>query len=89
MTPYPFQPSNVAPFQFQPTLDGQSYVVIVTWNLFGQRYYFNVYDLQQSLIVSAALVGSPPHADIDLLAGYFESSTMIYRASSATFEVSP
>jgi len=40
-----FVPNNVAPFSFQPTLDGQVYTVRVTWNVFGQRWYVNLYDL--------------------------------------------
>lgn len=67
MTTYTnFAPSTVAPFQFQATLDGEQYNVIVTWGLFGNgpaaispRYFINVYALDGTLIVCTALVGSP------------------------------
>jgi hypothetical protein len=64
-TIYPFQPSAQAPFQFQPTLDGDVYQCTVTWNLFrgGQGstspYYLNIYALDGTLVVSRALVASP------------------------------
>ena len=54
-----FAPTVRAPFQFQATLDGVIYTVIVTWNLFGRRWYVNVYAPDGSLALSTALVGSP------------------------------
>lgn len=54
-----FVPSLVAPFQFSATLDGAQYNVIVTWSLFGKRFYINVYALDGTLVVSEAMVGSP------------------------------
>lgn len=59
-----FQPNALAPFQFQPTLDGAEYSAVVTWNLYAQRYYLNVYTLQQVLVVALPLVGSPAGADL-------------------------
>lgn len=59
MTVTDFVPSTVAPFQFSPTLDGATYNVIVTWSLFGRRFYINVYALDGTLVLSTALVGSP------------------------------
>lgn len=82
-----FNPSPNEPFQFQPTLDGQVYSVIVTWNLFGQRYYVNIYTLDNALVVCLPLIGSPPERDISLTAGYF-ATTLVYRAANAQFEVS-
>lgn len=159
---FDFAPTSVAPFQFQPTLDGTIYSAIVTWNLFGQRYYLNLYDLSGNLVVSLPVIGSPagiaiegaswlrgeatlgladPHGlrigstavltvsgmtpdayngtfealvvsvnqvtyslasdpgapsvlgyagkNVDLVAGYFSSSTLIYREGANRFEVSP
>lgn len=57
---YDFVPNANTPFQFQPTLDGDTYNIIVAWNLFGQRWYINVYDLPGNLIVATPLIGSPP-----------------------------
>jgi hypothetical protein len=59
MTTYPFTPSTQANFQFGPTLDGSQYNAIVTWNVFGQRYYLNIYTLEGALVCSIPMVGSP------------------------------
>lgn len=59
-----FTPSAVQPFQFSPTLDGQQYNAIITWNIFrGPNnatfgFYLNLYDLSGNLIVARALSGS-------------------------------
>jgi hypothetical protein len=58
MTTYQFVPSTSSAFNFQPTLDGQQYNVIVAWNLFGQRYYVNCYTLVGGLVFSLPLIGS-------------------------------
>lgn len=59
MTTYvDFQPSPTAAFQFQATFDGDQYNVIVTWNIFGLRYYINVYDLAGNLILARSMVSS-------------------------------
>jgi hypothetical protein len=62
-----FVPSTAAPFQFQCSLDGAVYNVIVTWLLFGARFYINVYALDGTLIASKALVGSPTGVQIQSL----------------------
>lgn len=58
-TLFNFTPSAVAPYSFQPTLDGAVYNAVVTWNLFGRRYYLNLYQLDGTLVACEALVGSP------------------------------
>ena len=88
MTTFLFQPSNTTPFQFQPTLDGNIYNCVVTWNLFGQRYYLNCMDLSGNLIFCVAMVGSPPDRDISLTAGYF-TSTLVFRQQDQTLVVTP
>ncbi len=86
MERFPFTPSGAAPFEFQPTLDGLQYTVVVTWNVFGRRYYVNVYQLDGTLVLATACVGSPNDRDINLIGGYF-TSTMVFRAQSQQFEV--
>lgn len=91
MTQYfPFTPNAAAvpPYQFAPTLDGQVYNVYVTWNVFGQRWYINVYDLTGELVLSTPTIGSPSDYDISLVWGIF-TSTLVFRESSQQFEVSP
>jgi hypothetical protein len=56
-----FAPSDTAPFQFQPTLNGGiQYVVVVTSNVFREDYFVNLYDLSNNLIVCRALAESGP-----------------------------
>lgn len=83
-----FAPSPTTNFQFSPTLDGTVYTAVVNWNLFGQRYYLNLYTVQGELIFCLPLVGSPIGYDISITAGYFKSA-LIYRAANNQFEVSP
>ncbi len=84
-----FSPTITQNFTFIPTLDGAQYSVIVNWNLFGQRWVLNVYNLQGVLILQKPLTGSPQDYDINLVEGYFTTSTLVYRESSNNFEVSP
>jgi hypothetical protein len=62
-----FNPTTNSNFQFSATLDNNVYNVIVTWNLFGARYYVNIYDLSSNLIVSTPLIGTPLGYNIDAL----------------------
>lgn len=90
MTTYvPFAPTALAPFQFTATLDGAAYTVVVTWNVFAQRWYVNVYDQSQDLIVALPMIGSPPSDNINLVGGYFRTSTLVFRQATQQFEVSP
>jgi len=73
-------------FQFSATLDGVTYTLIVTWNLFGQRYYLTCYTLQGVVVFNVPLIGSPDNYNINLAAGYFKTP-IIFRASSQSFEV--
>ncbi len=82
----PFVPSSTSNFQFQATLDGKMYVGIVTWGLFGQRYYLNLYSTTGTLIVSLPLIGSPDGYDISLTAGYF-TTKLVFRIANNVFEV--
>ena len=84
-----FSPSTVAPFQFNLTLDGVPYAAICPFNVYGQRYYINIYTLNQQLILSRPIIGSPDDYDINLLFGYFFTSKLIYRTSSNVFEITP
>jgi len=84
-----FTPTVNQNFSFQPTLDGQQYTVLVNWSLFGRRWIVNIYNLQNALIVSKPLTGSPLDYDINLIEGYFTTSTMVYRVSTNNFEINP
>lgn len=84
-----FTPSTTSTFQFQAMLDGSIYTVLLTWNVFGQRFYVNVYSLAGVLIVAIPLIGSPVGYDINMVAGYFTTSSLVYRADNGQFEISP
>lgn len=78
MTTYPFTPSTLSNFQFGPTLDGSQYNAVVVWNVFGQRYYLNVYSLEGALVCSLPMVGSPeaiPLASLDWANGIVVAQT--------------
>jgi len=84
-----FSPNNSAspPFSTTVTLDNVSYQLVVTWNIFGQRWYASLQDQSGTAIWSGALVGSPLGYDILLAPGIFKSSTLLYRADTGNFEV--
>lgn len=63
----PFTPSIDAPFQFQLTLDGQPYTAIITWNVFGQRYYVNIYAADGTRVLTQARIDSMNHVQIGAL----------------------
>lgn len=88
MTTYTFTPSSTSLFSFQPTLDGKAYNIVVSWNLFGQRYYLNCYDLSGNLVFCLPLIGSPVTYPISITAGYF-ASTLVYYPGNQTFVVTP
>jgi hypothetical protein len=58
-----FAPTPFAPFTFQPTLDGNQYTATLTWNLFSQSYYINIFDLSGNLVVARKLIGSDVGVD--------------------------
>lgn len=84
---YPFTPLQNQNFQFQPTFDGTQYNIVITWNFWGQRYYVNIYTLNGGLVLSIPMIASPDDYSISLTAGYF-TSTLVFRDSTQTFEVS-
>ena len=81
-----FTPSNNSNFQFQVTLDGSQYNIIVNWNIYGERYYVNIYDVNNTLVVCLPLIGSPLNYNISLTAGYF-TTQLVYRVQNNQFEV--
>ena len=66
-TVVPFTPSPRGPFQFQPTLDGVTYNAVVTWNLFGQRYYISLFTLDGTPVFNLPLIGSESAVNLSSL----------------------
>lgn len=55
-----FAPSVSGPFIFQPVIGGVNYNAVITWNLFGERFYLNLYDQGGNLLLCTAMVASGP-----------------------------
>lgn len=85
-----FTPPSKGTFSFPVTLTGATvnvssssadFTVVVYWNTFGQRWYFNIVDQNGVLVVARPLIGSPPGYPISLTAGYFETPIVFLEAS--------
>ena len=77
------------PFQNVFTLDSASVLGTVTWSLAGQRWYLTLTDQAGNILWSGAMVGSPLGANIYLAPDVFSISTILYRADTGNFEVTP
>lgn len=89
MTQTVFTPTNAGAFQFNATLDGDNYVCVVTWNVWAQRWYLNIYTTTGVLIVARALIASVADFPINLVFGYFLTSTLVFLDQQQTFVVVP
>lgn len=91
MTTTTFSPTASAVFGFQATLDGVLYSVTVPWNVSRQDWYLQVRGAQGGLVANVPRVGSPPPPQngVNLVGGYFTTSTMYYYPDSGTFVVTP
>ena len=91
MTITAFAPTSTAVFSFQATFDGVLYNVTIPWNVYRQGWYYNIYTQANTLVVASPLVGSPPppQPGVNLLGGYFTTSTMYFYSASQTFVVAP
>ena len=85
----PFSPTPQQPFGFSATFDGQQYQVTCPWNIFGLRWYVQCVGQGNVMIFNLPLIGSPDSGDINILAGYFLTSTLVFRISTQTFEIGP
>lgn len=62
-----FTPNGSSNFTFPVTLDGNNYRGVITWSLFGLRYYLNLYDLNGNIIFTLPLIGTPLGYDLSAL----------------------
>lgn len=84
-----FTPSaqSSPPFQFAPSVGGVDYIVTTTWNVFGQRWYLNIYDSNGNRLKTAPMISSPVDSDILIAPSIFGSNgSLVYRESSNNFE---
>jgi hypothetical protein len=84
-----FTPTSAAPFQFDATLDGTAYVCTVTWGLWDQRWYLNVYTTANEIVLVTPLIDSIPSVPINLVFGFFQTSAMVFYDASQTIVVTP
>lgn len=85
----PFVPTPVQAFAFQGTFDAQQYQLTVVWNVFGRRWFLQCQSIGNAIVFYQPLIGSPDNGDINMLAGYFIASTLVFRVSTQTFEIGP
>jgi hypothetical protein len=77
------------PWQAQFTLDGVTYKAVGRWNIVGQRWYLDLTDSGGNTVWYGPIIGSPLDYDILLAPGIFTASTLVYRADTGNFEVTP
>lgn len=83
---YDFVPLPAAPSQFNFTLDGKSYLAVINWNIYGERWYMSLYDSAGTRIMTVPLTGSYVGKPLSLTAGYF-TSQVIYWIENNQIEV--
>lgn len=76
----PFTPTATQAFTFSPVLDGTTYNAIVTWALWGQRWYLNLYSSAGPLVVAIPLIES-----VDPVAATLTTTRGLYTAQIAPF----
>jgi len=86
-TYFDFAPSLVAAPQFQPTLDGQQYTCVVTWNVYAQRFYVNCFALDGTLVFSLPMIGSATGVDIQSIAWSLGGSVTVVTATPHGYPV--
>ena len=87
MANYPIQEQSLSAQQFQVPLDDVIYQATVYWLAFGQRYYLRISDDAGNVIVNIPLVSSDYTEN--LVAGYFENSTITYSQPDGLMVVLP
>ena len=83
-----FASSPTAPFQFTPTLNGTQFTAIITWNMYGQRWYLNLYTLNGVLVLCCALIGSPASYPINLVNGFVAGGSLVFYEAAQQFAYS-
>lgn len=74
---FQFLPNIQAPYTFQPVLDRRQYSASVTWNLYGQRWYLNLTQLNGTPVFTLPLIGSPDGVAIDSVSWSFDKVTAV------------
>lgn len=83
---YLFQPSTTSAPSYIVTLDGNQYKLIVTWNIFGKRYYVNCYALTGELIFNVPLMETPGSIALDTL-GWDVASQLVTATTTVPHKI--
>lgn len=92
MTTISIPQAYTQPITFQATLDGGVYSCTVYWLYFGQRSYISIQNQFGTTVLNTALVGSSSTAGVkpvNIIAGYFVTSTMYYYPANQTLIFTP
>lgn len=87
MATYTMPPGGQS-MMFSPVLDGSTYSATTQWNMFGQRWFLNISTLAGELVALVPVVGSSAFP-VNLVAGYFTTSTLTFDDGTNTFTVLP
>ena len=86
-TTYPFTGREQKSMTFAPVLDGTVYTCQMKWNIASQRWYLLILNNAGKPVLNTSVVGSTATAGINLIAGIFSATTMIWREKNGQIEV--
>ena len=84
---YSFTGNERESMAFTPALDGTVYNCQIRWNISAQRWYILITDNSGNTVLNTPAVGSTNESGINLIAGVFSRTTMIWREQNGLSEV--
>lgn len=84
---YSFAGNERESMAFTPVLDGAVYNCRIRWNISAQRWYILITDNSGNILLNTPAVGSTNESGINLIAGVFSRTTMIWREQNGLIEV--
>ena len=84
---YSFTGNERESMAFTPALDGTVYNCQIRWNISAQRWYILITDNSGNTVLNTPAVGSTNESGINLIAGVFSRTTMIWREPNGLIEV--
>ncbi|HHT2623377.1 TPA: hypothetical protein ACTYSD_002608 [Klebsiella michiganensis] len=84
---YSFTGNERESMAFTPALDGTVYNCQIRWNISAQRWYILITDNSGNTVLNTPAVGSTNESGINLIAGVFSRTTMIWREQNGLIEV--
>lgn len=90
MSTYAVPDALTGPLIYQVKLDGASYTIKIFFLYFGQRNYITITNQYGYTVVTMPLIASPKSGNqINMLAGYFTTSTLFYYPTDQIIEILP